>query len=135
MTFLSFFAGQAMLSSPVPHADLATPGALRAVVGTGLYLCVIGLLGLGLATLVRHTAGAISAFVGLLLVLPIIVSALPSSWQNDVMRILPLAMGQTFMQLHSGLHVFTPWTGFLVLVGYTVAVLVVATALLVRRDA
>ena len=46
------------------------PGALRAVAGSGLYLCVLGLFALGLATIIRHTAGAISAFVGILLVLP-----------------------------------------------------------------
>jgi ABC-2 type transport system permease protein len=135
VTFLSFFVGQAMLSSPVPHATLATPGALRAVVGTGLYLCVVGLLGLGLATLLRHTAGAISAFAGVLLVLPIIVSALPSSLQNDVVRFLPLTMGQAFMQVSQGAHQFSPWTGFGILVGYTIAVLGLSVALLVRRDA
>ena len=135
VTFLSFVVGQAMLGSTVPHATLSTPGALRAVVGTGLYLCVIGLFGLGLATLLRHTAGTISAFVGVLLVVPIIVSALPSTVQHDVMRFLPLTMGRVLMDPHPGPFVFAPWTGFLVLVGYTVAILAVAVVLLVRRDA
>jgi ABC-2 type transport system permease protein len=73
VAFASFLVGQALLSAPATHATLSTPGALRAVVGTGLYLGVIGLFALGLATIIRHTAGAISAFVGILLVLPIIV--------------------------------------------------------------
>lgn len=135
VTFLSFFAGQAMVSSPVPHATLASPGAVRAVVGTGLYLCVIGLFGLGLAALVRHTAGAISAFVGVLLVVPIIVAALPQSMQHAITRFLPLVMGQNLMNAHVGPYQFSPWTGLLVLVGYTVAVLGAATVALVRRDA
>ena len=135
VTFVSFFAGQAMITAPVPHATLATPGALRAVVGTGLYLCVIALFGLGLATLLRHTAGAISAFVGVLLVLPIIVAALPSSVQNDAGRFMPLQMGRALMDPRPGPHLFAPWTGFFVLVGYTAAVLGVAVVLLVRRDA
>jgi ABC-2 type transport system permease protein len=135
VTFLSFFAGQAMLSSPVPHATLATPGAPRAVVGTGLYLCVVALFGLGLATILRHTAGAISAFVGVLLVLPIVVSALPSSVQNRIVRFLPLEMGETLMNRHTLAHAFPAWTGFSVLVGYTLAVLAIALALLCRRDA
>jgi ABC-2 type transport system permease protein len=135
VTFLSFFAGQAMLASPVPHATLGTPGALRAVVGTGLYLCVMGVFGLGLATVLRHTAGAISAFVGIVLVLPIIVSALPSSLQHDIVRFLPLQMGEALMQPHPLQNAFTPWTGFFVLVAYTAAVLACALALLVRRDA
>ena len=136
VSFLSFLVGQALLASPARHATLATPGALRAVVGTGLYLCVIGLFGLGLATILRHTAGAISAFVGVLLVLPIIVSALPTSVQNDITRFLPATMGRVLMSgAHHEQHVFAPWTGFLLLVGYTAAVLAVAVVLLVRRDA
>lgn len=135
VTFVSFYVGQAMVSPPVPHATLSTPGTLRAVVGTGLYLCVVGLLGLGLATLLRHTAGAVSAFVGVLLVLPIIVSALPSSVQHDVGRFLPLQMGRALMDPHPGPYLFAPWTGLVVLVGYTLAVLAVAAVLLVRRDA
>jgi ABC-2 type transport system permease protein len=135
VTVLSFLVGQAMLSSPVPHATFATPDALRAVVGTGLYLCVIGLIGLGLATILRHTAGAISAFVGVLLVLPIIVAALPSGLQHAISRFLPLQMGQALMQTRPLAHAFGPWTGFAVLVGYAAAVLAVALALLVRRDA
>ncbi|MGH3025461.1 MAG: ABC transporter permease, partial [Gaiellaceae bacterium] len=91
--FASFFVGQAMLTAPASHATLATPGALRDVVGTGLYLCVISLFALGLATILRHTAGGISAYVGILLVLPIIVQALPISIQNELVRFLPLEIG------------------------------------------
>jgi hypothetical protein len=59
-------------------------GTVTAVVGTGLYLCLIGLF--ALAVLIRHTAGAVSAFVFLLLVLPLIVEALPTFMQNAINR-------------------------------------------------
>ena len=54
------------------HLDhsLGDPHALRAVVGTALFLTVLGALGTGLGALIRNTAGGISAFVGLLFVLP-----------------------------------------------------------------
>jgi hypothetical protein len=61
--------GQALLTSPAKHATLSSPGALRAVAGIGLFLCVTGLLALGIAVVVRHTAGAISVYVFVLLVL------------------------------------------------------------------
>jgi ABC-2 type transport system permease protein len=101
VAFVSFLVGQALLSAPATHASLSTPGALRAVVGTGLYLGVIGLFALGLATIIRHTAGAISAFVSILLVLPIIVQALPNSLQDDIRRFLPLRIGAE-MHLRGG---------------------------------
>jgi ABC-2 type transport system permease protein len=136
VAFASFFVGQALLTAPATHASLSTPGALRAVVGTGLYLGVIGLFALGLATIIRHTAGAISAFVGLLLVLPIIIEALPSSLQFDIRRFLPLQIGGVMMSVNTqNGHSFGPWAGFLVLCVYAAALLVIGGVLLVRRDA
>lgn len=133
--FLSFLVGQAMLTAPARHATLSTPGALRAVVGTGLYLCVISLFALGLGTILRHTAGGISAFVGVLLVLPIILGALPNSIQNDVVRFLPSRIGEVMMT--PGLappNAFSAWSGFLLLCGYAVAALAIGGALLASRD-
>ncbi len=136
VAFVSFLVGQALLSAPATHASLSTPGALRAVVGTGLYLGVIGLFALGLATIIRHTAGAISAFVGILLVLPIIVEALPNSIQDDIRRFLPLRIGAAMMSVNdNGGHSFAPWTGFFVLCVYALVALVIGGVLLVRRDA
>jgi len=135
VAFLAFFVGQALLSAPAVHATLSTPGALRAVVGSGLYLCLLGLLALGLATLIRHTAGAISAFVGILLVLPIVVQALPNSISLDVRRFLPDRIGAAIITLHNGPYSFSPWTGLLVLCAYAAGLLIIASLLLVRRDA
>ena len=90
---------QAALSSS-GSASLGQAGVLRAVVGAGLYLAVLGLMALGLATIIRHTAGAISAFVGVVLVLPLIVQALPDV---DQQRRGPLPTGQ-----HRPGHVLHP---------------------------
>jgi ABC-2 type transport system permease protein len=128
---------QAALSSG--SASLGQAGVLRAVVGAGLYLAVLGLLALGLATIIRHTAGAISAFVGLVLVLPLIVQALPVSIGNAVARYLPANIGLVMFSTR-GLPdrigpAFSPWTGFALLVLYTVVILGIGCWVLVRRDA
>ena len=129
---------RAALSS-TGSASLGQPGVLRAVVGAGLYLACLGLLALGLATIIRHTAGAISAFVGIVLVLPLIVQALPQSISNAVARYLPANIGLVLFSTH-GLPdrvgpAFSPWSGFALLVLYTVAVLGVGCWVLVHRDA
>lgn len=134
VAFASFFLGQAFLTSPATHATLSSPGALRAVAGIGLFLCVVGLLALGIAVLVRHTAGAISAYVGVILVLPLIIGALPGSLQHQVERLLPVEIGSAMIG-NSAPDAFSPWTGFLILCGYTAAILALGTVLLVRRDA
>jgi ABC-2 type transport system permease protein len=137
VSFLAFFIGQALLTAPATHATLGSPGALRAVVGSGIYVAVLGLFSLGLATIIRHTAGAISAFVGILLVLPLVVQALPNSLSQDVRRYLPDRIG---IQMLNGQHnlfqdAFSPWVGLLILVGYAAALLVIGGLLLLRRDA
>ena len=135
VSFVAFFVGQSLLTGPAPHAALGDPGSLRAVVGGGLYLLVLGLLALGIATIVRHTAGAISAFVGVLLVLPIIVTALPSSIGNSIGKFLPANIGVVLLSVQPQANSFSPWAGLLLLCGYAVAALVVGTVLVVRRDA
>jgi ABC-2 type transport system permease protein len=129
-----FLLGQALLTSPAKHATLSSPGALRAVAGIGLFLCVTGLLALGIAVLVRHTAGAISAYVFVQLVLPIIVSGFPNSLQHPIERLLPASIGSVMIN-NSVPDAFGPWTGFLILCGYTVLTLALGMVLLVRRDA
>jgi ABC-2 type transport system permease protein len=168
LTFSAFGLGQAILSAkhsvgssagitqrahqfglPVPHniqavlesgsASLGQPGVLRAVVGAGFYLAVLGLLALGLATIIRHTAGAISAFVGVVLVLPLIVQALPTSISNAVARYLPANIGLVMFSTHGVPDrvgpAFSAWTGFALLLLYPVVILGVGCWVLVRRDA
>ncbi len=140
----------AQLGVKVPHgvavglagggsASLGQPGVLRAVFGAGLYLATLGLLALGLATIIRHTAGAISAFVGVVLVLPLIVQALPLSIANAVARYLPANIGLVMFSTRGVPDrvgpAFSPWGGFGLLVLYTVVALAVGCWVLVRRDA
>jgi ABC-type transport system involved in multi-copper enzyme maturation permease subunit len=140
--FGSFLLGQALLSSPAAHATLSSPGALLAVVGTGLFLCVVGLFALGIALLVRHTAGAIVAYVGVILVLPSLGSLLPGSLQHQIERFLPSEIGGVMVNAAganpnaiTSSHDFGAWAGFSILCGYTGLLLAVGTVLLVRRDA
>jgi len=137
VSFLAFFIGQALLTAPTPHATLASTGAWRAVVGSGLYVGLLGLFSLGLATIIRHTAGAISAFVGILLVLPLIVQALPSSIEFDVRPYLPDRIGAQILNgpANGVPGAFSPWIGLLILCGYAAALLVIGGVFLVRRDA
>jgi ABC-2 type transport system permease protein len=100
---------------------------------------VLGLLALGLATIIRHTAGAISAFVGVVLVLPIIVEALPTGLSNALARYLPANIGLVMFSTQGVpdhlVSAFSPWTGFALLVLYTAVTLAVGCWVLVRRDA
>jgi ABC-type transport system involved in multi-copper enzyme maturation permease subunit len=137
--FVAFLVGQMILSAKGIGVTLGAPGALRTVLGTGLYLAVLGLLALGLGTIIRKTAGAIAALFGLIFVLPVIASLLPSS-MNSIQRFLPSNAGQALIDngAHHGTSTvaqLSPWAGFGVFCLYAAAALVIAGSTLVRRDA
>jgi ABC-2 type transport system permease protein len=133
--FAAFFAGQAILGGHNLQTTIGHPGVLRAVVGGGLYLAVLGLLSLGIGTLIRHTAGAIAAVFGLILVLPGIISALPSSWSNAIGPYLPSTAGQAVFNVGHRFHELAPWAGFGIFCAYAAAALAGAALLLSCRDA
>lgn len=136
LAFSGFLVGQALLTSPAPHAVLTQPNVLRAVAGGGLVVAVLGLFALGLATIIRHSAGAITAYVGVLLVAPIILQSLPSSIGQPILKFMPFTISDTMTSvIPNGNDAFSPWVGLLVLVGYSVAALVIGGWLLNRRDA
>ncbi len=132
---VAFLVGQRILSAKDLQASLADPGVLRAVLGAALYLTVVGLFGLGLGALLRNTAGGISTLFGILLVLPIIVRFLPTSWSDPINKYLPSTAGQGIFHVRPDPTLLDPWTGFALFVGYTAVVLAVAAVTLRRRDA
>jgi ABC-2 type transport system permease protein len=134
--FASFFIGQAILSSHHLNATLGQPGVLRAVIGGALFLTACGMLAYGLGAILRHTAGAITAAIGLLFVLSILVNFLPHSWQNNVDRWIPaLAGAQVWATKAPPPHQFSAWPGFAVLAAYAVVAIVAGLALFRTRDA
>jgi hypothetical protein len=133
--FGTFFASQAALSgSAVPRAGLGDPGVARAIVLSGAYLSLIGLVGLGLGAIVRHTGAAIGLLFGILFVPMFVLGAIgPAAF--PVARLLPM-----FILINS-VSVVTPttgclsgWAGIGVLCGYAAVALGLGGWLLVRRD-
>ena len=94
LAFAAFAVGEAVLRSPAPHATLGQPGVLRAVLMAGAYPGLIALIGLGLGAIIRHTAGAICAVVGILFVLPLILLPLGTSIQNSVGQFMPMLIAE-----------------------------------------
>jgi len=135
-TLLGFLLGQLALASTHQQATLSTPGALRAVIGSAVYLTLIGLLAVGLGFLIRSTAGAIATLVGIVLVAPLLANALPSPYSDDVIKYLPLSAGQRIIStLNPDPNQLAPWAGIGVTALYALAALVAGAVVLNRRDA
>ncbi len=153
VAFASFFIGKALVNGHVVTLHgvqaghvisvnhtitvaLSQPGVTRAVVGSGLYLTVLGLFALAIGGLIRHTAGAIIAVIGMVLVIFPLAGLLPDSWGAHVHAYLPTVAGQliTADKPTAG-QLLSPWQGFGVFCAWTVLLLAGAIVLLQRRDA
>lgn len=135
VSVLSFLASQALIGHYRTGFSLDSPGALRAVIGTGVYLTLVGVIGAMIGWIVRSTPGSLVAFAGLLLVLPVLFGNLFSTWGKHVAEFLPDQAGAAFAtDLPESPHL-SPWAGLLVLLAWVVALLVVALVELRRRDA
>ena len=136
MAFAAFAVGEAVLRSPAPHATLGQPGVLRAILMAGAYPGLIALIGLGLGAVIRHTAGAICAVVGILFVLPLILLPLGFSIQNSVGQFMPMLIAEnSITAVKAQSHTLSPGLGFGMLCLYAVAALVAGGWALARRDA
>ncbi|HEX6394421.1 MAG TPA: ABC transporter permease [Acidimicrobiales bacterium] len=142
VSFAAFLIGQALISGKAPTANLGQPQVLRAVIGNGLYLTTLALVGLALGVILRHAAAGIGTFVAILLVLPSIALALPTSWAKPIEKYWPTNAGFRVASTGHGLERFSingtvmaPWTGFAVMVAFVAALLVAAFFLIEKRDA
>lgn len=129
--FGAFFAGEAALGPRIPHPSPAQPGVLRAVVFSGAYLALIGLIGLALGAIIRHGAGAVGTLVGVVFVLPALRLSQYSAEKFFPEIIAANSLGAT----RPAAGQLAPWAGLGVIALYTGLLLVVARNRLVRRDA
>jgi ABC-2 type transport system permease protein len=134
-SFAAWFVFQAFLSDDSLRLAIGAPGVLRAVAGGGLYLTVLGLLGLGLGAIIRAGAGAIAALFGLLFVPPLLLQLLPQSWQTTVGPYTPMEAGSQIYIVRPHEVSLGAWTGFGLFCLYAAVALAVGLLLINHRDA
>jgi ABC-2 type transport system permease protein len=134
-SFAAYFVFQTLLAGDSLRSSIGDPGVVRALVGGGLYLTTLGLLGLGLGTIIRSSAGAIAALFALLFVPQILAELLPQSWKSTIGPYLPMEAGSQIFSQHQEAGALGPWAGFGIFLLYAVATLVAAFVLIDRRDA
>lgn len=134
-SFAAYYVFQALLSGDSLRSSIGDHGVLRAVTGGGLYLTVLGLFGLGLGAIIRHSAGAIAALFGVLFVPQILVELLPQSWKATIGPYVPMEAGSQIFTQHHEAGALGAWSGFGVFCLYATVALGVGFVLINRRDA
>jgi ABC-type transport system involved in multi-copper enzyme maturation permease subunit len=134
--------------NPIPPVTALT--WLRIVAGTAALLAVAAVLGLAMGTLLRRSAGAVTAVIaGVVLpyLLATIPGVLPAGTEEWLVRVTPaaaFAIQQSTPQYAqvtadytpgSGYFPLAPWAGFAVLCAWTALALALAAFALRRRDA
>jgi hypothetical protein len=135
IAFATFFAGQQALSAQHLNVTLAHPGALRGVLAAGFYLAVMAWVGLGLGAVIRHTAGAITAMVGVVFLLPTILHALPAPWPTTLGRFTLDGSAQQMIAQHPHAGYFSAGVSLLIVAAYAAAAIAAAALVITRRDA
>ena len=138
-SFIAFFADAATLQHGIAAPTLGQPGVLRAVVVTGAGFCLIGLLGLGLGAIIRHSAAAVGVLVaGVYVAAQVIgfIAHFAAAYmpilivENSLSTTKPVSCGAA-----SCPHFLSAWAGLGVLCLYAAIALAVGGWLLARRDA
>jgi ABC-2 type transport system permease protein len=115
--------------------NIGDDGVLRSLLGAGLYLSLVGVLGVALGALLRSSAGAITVLASVLLIVPGLTSLLPDSWADTISPYLPSNAGSAMMSLHTSSDSLGPWAGLAVFAGWVVLALAGAAYRLAKRDA
>ncbi|HEY2101032.1 MAG TPA: ABC transporter permease [Pseudonocardia sp.] len=133
--FITFVFDSGIVSDTHAAMTLSGTGVVRSLLGAGLYLGLVGVLGVALGALLRSVAGGIAVLVGLLMLIPGLISLLPTSWQGDISPYLPSNAGESMFALTHDSTTLSPTAGLLVFLGWTVLALAGAAYRLKRTDA
>jgi ABC-2 type transport system permease protein len=133
----SVLAGRLILPGRGFALPLGDGPVLRAAAGSVLYLALIAVLSLGVATAVRNSATAVGTVLGLLFIFPILAQAVSDpGWQRHLQQLGPMTAGLA-IQATTDLDArpIGPWAGLGVLAAWAAAALLTGERLLQLRDA
>ncbi|MGW7066639.1 ABC transporter permease [Streptomyces sp. NPDC054855] len=133
-SFIAFFAGQAMLGEH--KALIGDPGVLRAVIGGGLYMTLIAMFSMGVATMLRSPMLSLGILMPFFFLISSILGNVSAT--KKIGRFLPDQAGSKIMQVKTPLDDDTPygpWGGLAIMGVWVVVALLGGYALLKKRDA
>jgi ABC-2 type transport system permease protein len=137
-TVIAFYAGQALLhgngfvyDNGYPAATLGDAETLRKVAVAIVYVGLLAALSLGVGAIVRHTATAISALLGVLFLPWIVGQLLPQKLGEGIEKATPM-VGLAAQERGAPIG---PWAGLAVTAAWAAVAVVVALWLVRRRDA
>ena len=142
--FGAWAASYPVLDSQGFAVGLTEPGLALALAGAAVYLGLTAVFALGLGTLLRSSAGGIAAALGVILVVPTVLSllSLALDWVADLAPYLYSSAGNAMARIPAesgadplGQTLLDPREGALVVLAWTAVSLLLGAITLRRRDA
>jgi ABC-type transport system involved in multi-copper enzyme maturation permease subunit len=135
-SFVSFLLGQSLLGAHRTY--IGAENVLRAVVGGGLYMGLIGIFSMGVATMLRSSMLSLGILMPFFFLVSQILSMVPGT--KKVARYFPDQAGSRIMQvvpdaMNSNSAPYGPWGGLGILVAWVAAALAGGYLVLKKRDA
>ena len=131
----SYLVALPILAGKGISAGLTDPDLLLPLLGGALYLALVAVFALGVGAILRSSAGGIAAALGIVLLLPIVLSMIPAEWVADLVPYLLSNAGLAIFGLDLGSEGFEVWQNILIVLGWVAVSLAGAAVLLKRRDA
>ncbi|MFC8367426.1 MULTISPECIES: ABC transporter permease [unclassified Streptomyces] len=131
---LTFPLAQAFLTDTDQAAALGDPGVLRGLVGNAAALTLLAVMALGLGAVTRSIPLAVGAYIGLVMIVPEVLTMLPYDIVDDAVRYFPSQALQSLTAAQPSPGEATPGAALLALALWTAAALAAAAASLKRRD-
>ncbi|MFE2285715.1 ABC transporter permease [Streptomyces sp. NPDC059443] len=135
-SFVSFFLGQAILGDR--SIGIGEPNVLRAVIGAGLYMAMIALFSMGVATMLRSSMLSLGILMPFFFLISNILGAVSAT--RKVARYFPDQAGSKIMQVVPGAMgsdpvPYSPWGGFGIMALWVLAAVLGGYLVLKKRDA
>jgi hypothetical protein len=131
----AFVVARAIVAIADVSLSLTSPGLATTMIGPALALGTTAAWAVGCGWLVRNTAVALFALLGVLYLLPSLAAFLPQTVGQTVGPFLPSYAFEAAARATQVDGALPPWLGLLVYAGYAVITLAAGALLLRRRDA
>ncbi|MCX5204158.1 ABC transporter permease [Streptomyces sp. NBC_00237] len=133
-SFVTFFAGQAALGGF--KASIGDPGVLRAVFGGALYMTLIAVFAMGVATVLRSPMLSLGILMPVFFLIAPILGGVEAT--RKIAQYLPDQAGIKIMQVvapENDVAPYGPWGGLGILVAWTALAVLCGWLVLKNRDA
>ncbi|MEV1064770.1 ABC transporter permease [Streptomyces sp. NPDC050263] len=132
--FITFLLAQTFLTDTDQAASLGDPGIARALAANAAGLALLGVIALGIGSLVRSVPTAIGILIGVVLILPEVLTTLPYDIVDDAVRHFPAKALEALTHAEPTPGTASPAAALLALTLWTAATLALSALLLKRRD-